>query len=341
MPKVALITGITGQDGAYLAELLLKKGYTVHGLRRRSSSFNSGRIEHLYSDLHESSTRFFLHYGDLTDATNLIRLMQQIEPDELYNLGAQSHVYVSFETPEYTANADGLGTMRLLETIRILGFQKKTRFYQASTSEMYGKVVEVPQTRNDAVLSAQPLCGRQALCLLDHGELPRGLRHPCLQRHPVQPRRSDPRRDVRHPQDHARGRRDQRRHAEEALPRQSRRQARLGPCPRLRRRHVADAADDGARRLRAGDRRDPQRAGVRRAGVRRNRAHHRLEGKRRTRNRHGQGDRRGGRRSRSALLPPDRGRVVAGRRRPRRARSSAGCRRSSSPNWFARWSRAT
>jgi GDPmannose 4,6-dehydratase len=145
MPKVALITGVTGQDGAYLAESLLNKGYIVHGLRRRSSSFNSSRIEHLYHDLHETDVRFFLHYGDLTDATNLIRLVQQIEPDEIYNLGAQSHVYVSFETPEYTANGDGLGPLRLLEAIRILGLQKKTRFYQASTSEMYGKVQEIPQ----------------------------------------------------------------------------------------------------------------------------------------------------------------------------------------------------
>jgi GDPmannose 4,6-dehydratase len=145
MSKKALITGITGQDGAYLAELLLGKGYTVHGLRRRSSSFNSGRIEHLYQDLHEPNARLFLHYGDLTDATNLIRLIQQIEPDEIYNLGAQSHVYVSFETPEYTANGDGLGPLRILEAIRILGLEKKTRFYQASTSEMYGKVQEIPQ----------------------------------------------------------------------------------------------------------------------------------------------------------------------------------------------------
>jgi GDPmannose 4,6-dehydratase len=145
MPKVALITGVTGQDGAYLAESLLNKGYIVHGLRRRSSSFNSGRIEHLYQDLHESDVRFFLHYGDLTDATNLIRLIQQIEPDEIYNLGAQSHVYVSFETPEYTANGDGLGPLRMLEAIRILGLEKKTRFYQASTSELYGKVMETPQ----------------------------------------------------------------------------------------------------------------------------------------------------------------------------------------------------
>ena len=145
MAKVALITGVTGQDGAYLAELLLQKGYVVHGLRRRSSSFNSGRIEHLYRDLHSEDVKFFLHYGDLNDATNLIRLVQQIQPDELYNLAAQSHVYVSFETPEYTANADGLGTLRLLEAIRILGLEKKTRFYQASTSELYGKVAETPQ----------------------------------------------------------------------------------------------------------------------------------------------------------------------------------------------------
>jgi GDPmannose 4,6-dehydratase len=145
MPKVALITGVTGQDGAYLAEFLLHKGYIVHGLRRRSSSFNSARIEHLYRDLHEDSVRLFLHYGDLTDATNLIHLVQRIQPDEIYNLAAQSHVYVSFETPEYTANADGLGALRLLEAIRILGLEKKSRFYQASTSEMYGKVVEIPQ----------------------------------------------------------------------------------------------------------------------------------------------------------------------------------------------------
>ena len=145
MAKVALITGVTGQDGAYLAELLLKKGYIVHGLRRRSSSFNSGRIEHLYQDLHGKDVRLFLHYGDLTDTSNLVRLVQQIQPDELYNLAAQSHVWVSFETPDYTANADALGTLRLLEAIRILGLEKKTRFYQASTSELYGQVVETPQ----------------------------------------------------------------------------------------------------------------------------------------------------------------------------------------------------
>ena len=143
--KTALITGITGQDGAYLAHLLLKKGYTVHGVKRRSSSFNTARVDDLYVDPHQSNTRFFMHYGDLTDATNLIRLIQEHKPDEIYNLAAQSHVAVSFETPEYTANADALGTLRLLEAIRILGIKDKTRFYQASTSELYGKVQETPQ----------------------------------------------------------------------------------------------------------------------------------------------------------------------------------------------------
>ncbi len=143
--KVALVTGITGQDGAYLAELLLEKGYIVHGVKRRSSSFNTGRIEHIYQDPHEQNQRFILHYGDMTDSTNLIRIVQECQPDEIYNLAAQSHVQVSFETPEYTANADGIGTLRLLEAIRILGLEKKTRFYQASTSELYGLVQEVPQ----------------------------------------------------------------------------------------------------------------------------------------------------------------------------------------------------
>jgi GDPmannose 4,6-dehydratase len=145
MAKRALITGITGQDGAYLAEFLLGKGYEVHGIKRRSSSFNTDRIDHLYQDPHERGVRMHLHYGDLTDATNLIRIVQQVQPDEIYNLAAQSHVAVSFETPEYTANADALGTLRLLEAIRILGLEKKTRFYQASTSEMFGQVQEIPQ----------------------------------------------------------------------------------------------------------------------------------------------------------------------------------------------------
>jgi len=143
--KTALITGVTGQDGAYLAELLLEKGYQVHGIKRRSSSFNTDRIDHLYQDPHVDHQRFTLHYGDLTDSTNLIRIVQQVQPDEIYNLGAMSHVAVSFEQPEYTADADGIGTVRLLEAIRILGLTKKTRFYQASTSELYGLVQEVPQ----------------------------------------------------------------------------------------------------------------------------------------------------------------------------------------------------
>ncbi|MEO0501397.1 MAG: GDP-mannose 4,6-dehydratase [Pseudomonadota bacterium] len=145
MTQTALITGITGQDGAYLAQLLLTKGYIVHGLKRRSSSFNTARIDDLYQDPHEADPRFVLHYGDLTDSTNLIRIIQEVQPDEIYNLAAQSHVQVSFETPEYTANADGIGALRILEAIRILGLEKKTRFYQASTSELYGLVQEVPQ----------------------------------------------------------------------------------------------------------------------------------------------------------------------------------------------------
>lgn len=155
-PKVALITGVTGQDGAYLAELLLSKGYIVHGVKRRSSSFNTGRIEHLYQDPHEADPRLILHYGDLTDSTNLIRIVQQVQPDEIYNLAAQSHVQVSFETPEYTANADAIGTLRLLEALRILGLEKKTRFYQASTSELYGLAQEVPQSETTPFYPRSP-----------------------------------------------------------------------------------------------------------------------------------------------------------------------------------------
>ena len=145
MKKNALITGVTGQDGAYLSEFLLNKGYEVHGIKRRSSQFNTDRIDHLYQDRHEQNVAFFLHYGDMTDSTNLIRIVQQVQPDEIYNLAAQSHVQVSFETPEYTANSDAMGTLRILEAIRILGLEKKTRFYQASTSELFGKVQETPQ----------------------------------------------------------------------------------------------------------------------------------------------------------------------------------------------------
>ncbi|MFO7752363.1 MAG: GDP-mannose 4,6-dehydratase [Desulfobacteraceae bacterium] len=156
MKKVALITGITGQDGAYLAEFLLEKGYEVHGIKRRSSLFNTDRIDHLYQDPHEKNRNFILHYGDLTDSTNLIRILQQVQPDEVYNLAAQSHVAVSFEAPEYTADTDALGTLRLLEGIRLLGMEQKTRFYQASTSELYGKVQETPQTENTPFYPRSP-----------------------------------------------------------------------------------------------------------------------------------------------------------------------------------------
>jgi len=156
MKKKALLTGVTGQDGAYLAELLLKKGYEVHGIKRRSSLFNTNRIDHLYKDTHEENVDFFLHYGDLTDATNLIRIVQNVQPDEIYNLAAMSHVHVSFDTPEYTANADGIGALRILEAIRILGLEKKTKFYQASTSELYGKVIETPQSETTPFYPRSP-----------------------------------------------------------------------------------------------------------------------------------------------------------------------------------------
>ena len=156
MKKTALITGITGQDGAYLAAFLLEKGYDVHGIKRRSSSFNTQRIDHLYQDPHVENRNLFLHYGDMTDTSNLIRIIQEVQPDEIYNLAAMSHVHVSFETPEYTANVDGLGTLRLLEAIRILNLEKKTKIYQASTSELYGKVQEVPQTETTPFYPRSP-----------------------------------------------------------------------------------------------------------------------------------------------------------------------------------------
>jgi GDPmannose 4,6-dehydratase len=156
MKKVALITGVTGQDGAYLSEFLLNKGYEVHGVKRRASLFNTDRIDHLYHDRHEANVNFFLHYGDLTDSTNLIRIIQEVKPDEIYNLAAQSHVQVSFETPEYTANSDALGTLRILEAVRILGLTEKTRFYQASTSELYGKVQEIPQSEKTPFYPRSP-----------------------------------------------------------------------------------------------------------------------------------------------------------------------------------------
>ena len=156
MPKIALITGVTGQDGAYLSELLLNKGYIVHGIKRRASLFNTERIDHLYQDPHEAHVHFRLHYGDLTDSTNLIRIIQEIQPDEIYNLAAMSHVHVSFETPEYTANADGIGTLRILEAVRLLGLIKKTRVYQASTSELYGLVQAVPQSEKTPFYPRSP-----------------------------------------------------------------------------------------------------------------------------------------------------------------------------------------
>lgn len=162
MRKTALITGITGQDGSYLAELLLSKGYVVHGIKRRSSSFNTSRIDHLYQDPHEEDVRLRLHFGDMTDATNLIRIVQETQPDEIYNLAAQSHVQVSFETAEYTANADALGTLRLLEAVRLLGLEKKTRFYQASTSELYGEVKEVPQSETTPFNPRSPYAAAKA-----------------------------------------------------------------------------------------------------------------------------------------------------------------------------------
>ena len=156
--KIALITGITGQDGSYLAELLLDKGYLVHGIKRRASSFNTQRIDHLYQDPHVDDQKFFLHHGDMTDSTNLIKLIKEIQPDEIYNLAAMSHVKVSFEMPEYVADADGIGTLRLLEAIRLLGLEKKTRIYQASTSELYGKVKEIPQSETTPFHPRCTLC---------------------------------------------------------------------------------------------------------------------------------------------------------------------------------------
>ena len=156
MKKKALITGVTGQDGALLSEFLLKKNYEVHGIKRRSSSFNTARVDHLYKDPHEFKTNFFLHYGDVTDATNIIRLFQEIKPDEIYNLARQSHVQVSFETPEYTANSDALGTLRILEAIRILNLKEKVKFYQASTSELYGKAQEIPQNEKTPFYPRSP-----------------------------------------------------------------------------------------------------------------------------------------------------------------------------------------
>ena len=191
--KKALITGITGQDGSYLAELLLEKGYEVHGVIRRASTFNTSRIDHLYRDPHVNGVRLFLHYGDLADSVQMVKLLYELQPDEIYNLGAQSHVRVSFDIPEYTGDVDGLGAQRILEAIREAGLVKKVRYYQASSSEMFGKVQQVPQTEEDALLASVALWLRESLRVLAHRELSRELRASCVERHPLQPREPAPR----------------------------------------------------------------------------------------------------------------------------------------------------
>ena len=239
--RVALITGATGQDGAYLAELLLGKGYIVHGVKRRSSSLNTQRVDHLYVDPHAENVRFFLHYGDMTDATNLIRLMQETQPTEIYNLAAQSHVQVSFETPEYTANADALGTLRLLEAMRILRMEERARFYQASTSELYGSS-PAPQSEATPFAPRSPYAAAKLYAywitvnyreaygmhasngILFNHESP--IRGETFVTRKISPS----------------GGRDRDRAAGYAVHRQSERPARLGPCARLRRRHVGDPA---------------------------------------------------------------------------------------------------
>ena len=260
MAKVALITGVTGQDGAYLAELLLDKGYIVHGLRRRSSSFNTGRIEHLYQDPHESGARLFLHYGDLTDATNLIRIVQETQPDEIYNLAAQSHVQVSFETPEYTANADALGTLRLLEAIRILGLEREDPLLPGLDLRA------VRQGAAEVAADARPRRSIRAAPTASPSSTPIGSRSIIARPTACTP----PTASCSITRARLRGETFVTRKitravaaiklglAGQALSRQPRRQARLGPCPRLRRGHVADAAAGAARRLRARDRRDAQ-----------------------------------------------------------------------------------
>ena len=223
--KIALITGVTGQDGSYLAEFLLKKGYEVHGIKRRSSLFNTDRIDHLYQDPHVDNRNFILHYGDLTDSTSLVRIMQKVQPDEVYNLAAQSHVAVSFEEPEYTANADGIGALRLLEAIRILGLEKKTRFYQASTSELYGLVQETPQKETTPFYPRSPYAVAKlyAYWITVNYREAYGL----------------------------------------PVPGQHERASRLGPRPRLRRDAMVDAATGRRRGLRHCHRRAVQRAPIR------------------------------------------------------------------------------
>jgi GDPmannose 4,6-dehydratase len=260
MKKVALITGITGQDGAYLAELLLGKGYVVHGVKRRASLFNTDRIDHLYQDPHVDNKNFILHYGDLTDATNLIRIIQQTQPDEIYNLAAMSHVAVSFETPEYTANADGLGTLRILEAIRILNLEKKTKFYQASTSELYGLVQETPQKETTPFYPRSPyaVAKMYAYWITVNYREAYGI-YACngiLFNHesPLRGETFVTRKITR-----ALGA-DQSGPARLPLPWQYGRTARLGPCQRLRRNAMVDVTAGKTRRLRDCHRRAIQRA---------------------------------------------------------------------------------
>jgi GDPmannose 4,6-dehydratase len=240
--KIALITGATGQDGGYLAELLLKKGYTVHGIKRRSSSFNTARVDHLYKDPHGSGVRFFLHYGDMTDSTNLIRIIQEVQPTEIYNLAAQSHVRVSFETPEYTANADGLGTLRLLEAIRILHLEDKVRFYQASTSELYGMVQEVPQRETTPFYPRSPYAVAKLYAYWITVNYREAYKMHASNGILFNHEGSYPRRNLRHPQDQPRGRRDRAWLAGQTISRQPLGSTRLGSCARLCRRHVVDYA---------------------------------------------------------------------------------------------------
>jgi dTDP-4-dehydrorhamnose reductase len=322
MPKTALITGITGQDGAYLAELLLEKGYTVHGVKRRASSFNTGRIDHLYQDPHAPDRRFILHYGDLTDATNLIRILQQVQPDELYNLAAQSHVQVSFETPEYTANADALGALRLLEGIRILGLERKTRFYQASTSEMYGQVREIPQRETTPFYPRSPYGAAKVYgywITVNYREA-YGLHasNGILFNHesPIRGETFVTRKITRAVARIYLG------VAADPVSGQSRCPARLGPRPGLRGRHVADAATGPARRLRHRHRRDPPRARVRRTGLPGAVLRPRMAGNRRRGTRPGRPHRASPGARRSPLLPAHRSRDPARRSHqgPHRAR---------------------
>jgi GDP-mannose 4,6-dehydratase len=265
--KVALITGVTGQDGAYLAEFLLGKDYIVHGIKRRTSLFNTDRIDHLYQDPHISNRRFILHHGDMTDSSSLVHITQQVQPDEIYNLAAQSHVAVSFEEPEYTANADALGALRLLEAIRILGLKDKTRFYQASTSELYGLVRESPQTEKTPFYPRSPygVAKLYAHWITVNYREAYGL-FACngiLFNH-ESPTRGETSSPVNHaPCPH------QHRPSGLPLPRKPRGAQGLGPCPRLRRSAMADAAAGSARGLRHRFRRAAHRAGIRERGSRR------------------------------------------------------------------------